>query len=187
MKIHEYQAKQLFRQYGIKTPEGILASSEEEALKASEQTNFPCVIKAQVHSGARGKAGGIKLAKNIDELKTFSSQIIGMELKSVQTGAESKKVRKVLIEQGIDISKELYLSITLDRASETAVIIASMEGGMDIEKVAAEAHEKIIKEHINPVFGVQDYNLKNIAYALDVENKKRLLHTLKELIQIIHR
>ena len=130
MKIHEYQAKQLFRQYGIKTPEGILASSEEEAIKASEKTNFPCVIKAQVHSGARGKAGGIKLAKNIDELKTFSSQIIGMELKSVQTGAESKKVRKVLIEQGIDISKELYLSITLDRASEAAVIIASTEGGI---------------------------------------------------------
>ena len=184
MKIHEYQAKQLFRQYGIKTPEGILASSEEEAIKASEKTNFPCVIKAQVHSGARGKAGGIKLAKNIDELKTFSSQIIGMELKSVQTGAESKKVRKVLIEQGIDISKELYLSITLDRASETAVIIASTEGGMDIEKVASETPEKIIKEHINPVFGIQDYNLKNIAYALDVEHKKDFCILLKNLYKL---
>lgn len=184
MKIHEYQAKQLFRQYGIKTPEGILASSIEEAIKASEKTNFPCVIKAQVHSGARGKAGGIKLAKNIDELKTFSSQIIGMELKSVQTGAESKKVRKVLIEQGIDISKELYLSITLDRASETAVIIASTEGGMDIEKVASETPEKIIKEHINPVFGIQDYNLKNIAYALDVENKKDFCILLKNLYKL---
>lgn len=184
MKIHEYQAKKLFRDYEIRTPDGEVVLSQDEAIKISEKLGFPCVIKAQVHSGARGKAGGIKLAKNLEELKTYSSQIIGMELKSIQTGTESKKVRKVLIEQGIDIEKELYLSITLDRSSESAVIIASTEGGMDIEKVASESPEKIIKEQINPVYGIQDYNLKDIAYALNVENKKDFCSLLKNLYRL---
>ena len=184
MKIHEYQAKKLFRNYGINTPDGEVVFSCNEATKISEKIQFPCVIKAQVHSGARGKAGGIKLARNLEELKTYSSQIIGMELKSVQTGTESKKVRKVLIEQGIDIEKELYLSITLDRSSESAVIIASTEGGMDIEKVASESPEKIIKEQINPVYGIQDYNLKDIAYALNVDNKKDFYCLLKNLYRL---
>ena len=184
MKIHEYQAKKLFRDYEINTPDGEVVFSCDEAIKISEKIKFPCVIKAQVHSGARGKAGGVKIARNLEELKTYSSQIIGMELKSIQTGTEVKKVRKVLIEQGIDIEKELYLSITLDRSSESAVIIASTEGGMDIEKVASESPAKIIKEQINPIYGIQDYNLKDIAYALNVENKKDFYYLLKNLYRL---
>lgn len=184
MKIHEYQAKELFRQYEIATPQGYLAHSQDEALQIEGKVGLPCVIKAQVHSGARGKAGGIKLARTSEEFKTYSSQILNMELKSVQTGDEAKVVRKILIEQAVDIDKELYLSITVDRANESIVIIASTEGGMDIEKVAEETPEKIIKEQINPVFGIQPYNLKNVAYKLKINEIKAFSELLSNLYRL---
>ncbi len=184
MKIHEYQAKELFRQYKIATPQGYLANSLDEALQIQDKVGLPCVIKAQVHSGARGKAGGIKLAKTSEEFKTYSSQILNMELKSIQTGDEAKIVRKILIEQAVDIDKELYLSITLDRANESIVIIASTEGGMDIEKVAEETPGRIIKEQINPVFGIQPYNLKNVAYKLKINEIKAFSELLSNLYRL---
>lgn len=184
MKIHEYQAKELFRQYNISTPLGILAFSSQEAQKASEQTGFPCVIKAQVHSGARGKAGGIKIAKDLQELDDFSSQILNMEFKSVQTGSEIKKVKKILIEQAVDIDKELYLSITLDRTSESIVIIASKVGGMDIEKTAEEDPQKIVKEKINPIFGLQNFHINNVADKLCISNIKDFCALLSNLYRL---
>lgn len=154
MKIHEYQAKKLFSDYGISVPEGFLAQSNDEVINAGKKLGFPCVIKAQVHSGARGKAGGIKVAKTLEELEFHAQNILGMELKSIQTGDEVKIVRKVWVEQGVNIDKELYLAITVNRNTENIVIIASPEGGMDIEEVAETSPEKIIKEDIDITHGL---------------------------------
>lgn len=165
MKIHEYQAKELFRQFNIPTPLGELAFIPEEVLEVVEKSiGVPCVIKAQVHSGARGKAGGIKVAKTKEEVVTYANQIVGMELSSVQTGGESKKVRKVLVEQAVNIDKELYISITTDRAKECITIIASPDGGMDIEEIAEKSPERIFKEEIDIRYGIQPYNLRNLMY-----------------------
>jgi succinyl-CoA synthetase beta subunit len=170
MKIHEYQAKELFRKYGIPTPSGELAFSAEDVLNtAQNSTGIPCVIKAQVHSGARGKAGGIKVAKTLEEVVTYANRIVGMELKSAQTGGESKKVRKVLVEQAVNIEKELYISLTVDRSKECITIIASPEGGMDIEEIAQTSTEKIFKEEIDIRYGIQPYNLRNLVYKLNLE------------------
>lgn len=162
MKIHEYQAKKLFTDYGISVPEGFLAQSINEILKAEEKLGFPCVVKAQVHSGARGKAGGIKLAKNLEELELHAKNILGMELKSIQTGDEVKIVRKVWVEKGVNIGKELYLAITINRNTENIVIIASPSGGMDIEEIAETTPEKIIKQDIDITKGISDKNLAKI-------------------------
>jgi succinyl-CoA synthetase beta subunit len=172
MKIHEYQAKELFKKYNIPIPLGELAFTTEEAVKKAEIIGIPCVIKAQVLSGARGKAGGIKVAKNKDELFEYANQIIGMELKSIQTGGEVKKVKKVLVEQAVNIEKELYISLTIDRSKECIVIIASPEGGMDIEEVAKTNPEKILTEEINIESGVQQYNLKNLADKLQLKDDR---------------
>lgn len=153
MKIHEYQAKELFKKYGIKVPESVLCESKEDIGVSLKSVSFPCVIKAQVHSGARGKAGGVKLATNYDEAVLVANSILGMELKSTQAGI--KKVNKILIEQAVDIEKELYVSITFDRANECYALIVSTEGGMDIEEVAKTSPDKIhtllINEDFNPV------------------------------------
>lgn len=166
MKIHEYQAKDLFKEYKIAVPQGFLAQSFEEALAITEKIGYPCVIKAQVHSGARGKAGGIKVAKNQEEFEFHAQNIIGMELKSIQTGDEVKVVRKVLIEQGVNIDKELYLAITVNRNTENIVIIASAFGGMDIEEVAEINPDAIIKEDIDITKGLTQINLDKINTCL---------------------
>ena len=150
MKIHEYQAKNLFKEYGIKVPFSLLCEKREDIENIIKEVSLPCVIKAQVHSGARGKAGGVKLAKTYDEAVVIANNILGMELKSTQAGL--KKVNKILIEQGIDIDKELYLSLTFDRKNECITFIISSEGGMDIEEVAKSMPDKIYTQHIDANF-----------------------------------
>lgn len=150
MKIHEYQAKELFKQYGIKVPQSVLCEKKEDIEHTIKNFSVPCVIKAQVHSGARGKAGGVKLAKDYQNAVKIANDILGMELVSKQAGA--KKVNKILIEQAVDIEKELYLSLTFDRAKEAIALIISTQGGMDIEETAKTAPEKIYTELINDNF-----------------------------------
>jgi len=180
MKIHEYQAKQLFKDFEIPVPTGFLVENITEAIVVGEKLGFPCVVKAQVHSGARGKAGGIKVAKDKSELELHSKNILGMELKSIQTGDEVKVVRKVWIEQGVNIDKELYLAITVNRNTENIVIIASPAGGMDIEEVAETSPEKIIKEDIDITKGVTVESLVkiNACVGFDISDVVRGLYDL---------
>jgi succinyl-CoA synthetase beta subunit len=169
MKIHEYQAKELYRQYGVPVPEGAVAFTPDEA-KAVARTlgGYPVVVKAQIHAGGRGKGGGVKLAGSLDEVERLSKEIIGMNLVTHQTGPAGQKVGKVLVEQGLKIAKELYLSILPDRATATNVIMASEAGGMDIEAVAAQTPEKIIKVHVHPLLGIQGYHCRKVAFGLNI-------------------
>jgi succinyl-CoA synthetase beta subunit len=167
MKIHEYQAKELFKKYKIPIPSGAVAFSVDEARKAAEGLGcWPVVIKAQIHAGGRGKGGGVKLARSAEDVGTVAGQILGMTLVTHQTGPEGRLVRKVLVEQGLNIKKELYLSIIPDRASAKIVIMASEAGGMDIEEVAAKTPEKIIKVFVNPLLGLQGYHCRQLAFGL---------------------
>jgi succinyl-CoA synthetase beta subunit len=167
MKIHEYQAKELFKKYAIPIPEGNVAFGVEEAQAAAEKLGaYPVVVKAQIHAGGRGKGGGVKLAQSKADVATVAGQILGMNLVTHQTGPEGRLVKKVLVEQGLNIQKELYLSIIPDRATAKVVIIASEAGGMDIETVAANTPEKIIKVYINPLVGIQAYHCREVAYGL---------------------
>ena len=169
MKIHEYQAKELFKKYSIPIPEGGVAFNISEAQGVAEKLGgYPVVVKAQIHAGGRGKGGGVKLAGSQDEVKTVAGQILGMNLITHQTGPEGRLVKKVLVEQGLNIQKELYLSIIPDRATATVVIIASEAGGMDIEAVAEKTPEKIIKVYINPLVGIQPYHCREVAYGLNL-------------------
>ena len=157
MKIHEYQAKELLRGYGVTTPRGIACFSVDEAINAAEKLGGPVwVVKAQIHAGGRGKGGGVKVAKSIDEVRDWSSKILGMQLKTHQTGPEGQKVRRLLIEDGADISKELYVGIVVDRATQRVCVMASSEGGMDIEEVAAKTPERIHKVFVDPDAGLTD-------------------------------
>ena len=167
MKIHEYQAKELFVKYNIPVPKAIMAESVEDAVTAAKKLGGNLwVVKAQIHAGGRGKGGGVKLAKSIDEVEKYASEILGMNLITHQTGPEGKIVRKLLIDTAVDIKKEYYLGIVLDRTSEMPVIIASTEGGMEIEKVAEQSPEKIIKVAIDPLIGLTDFYLRELAYGL---------------------
>jgi succinyl-CoA synthetase beta subunit len=169
MKIHEYQAKELFRKYKIPIPAGGVAFSVEEAGKvAAGLGGWPVVVKAQIHAGGRGKGGGVKLARSAAEVKTMAGQILGMTLVTHQTGPEGRLVRKLLVEQGLNIAKELYLSIVPDRSTAKIVIMASEAGGMDIEEVAAQTPEKIIKVFINPLLGLQGYHCRQLAFGLNL-------------------
>jgi len=169
MKVHEYQAKELFKKYKIPIPAGGAAFSVEEACEvAAGLGGWPVVVKAQIHAGGRGKGGGVKLARSAAEVKAVAGQILGMTLVTHQTGPEGRLVRKLLVEQGLDIEKELYLSIIPDRASAKIVIMASEAGGMDIEEVAATAPEKIIKVFVNPLLGLQGYHCRQLAYGLNL-------------------
>ena len=169
MKIHEYQAKELFRKFNVPVPQGEVAFTPDKAKEvASKLGGFPVVVKAQIHAGGRGKGGGVKLAKSLDEVKTLASQIIGMTLVTHQTGPQGRLVKKVLVEQGLNIVKELYLSILPDRATATNVIMASEAGGMDIEAVAEKTPEKIIKVAINPLMGIQGYHVREVAFGLNI-------------------
>jgi len=170
LNVHEYQAKALFRQFGVAVPEGELATTPAEAENAAKRLGAPiAVVKAQVHAGGRGKGGGIQLAKSPAEAKQRASEILGMTLVTHQTGPEGKLVRKVYVEAGSEIARELYLALTLDRASESFAVIASTEGGMDIEQVAAKTPERIHTELVDPVVGLQGYQIRKIARALQLD------------------
>ncbi|MFZ0611683.1 MAG: ADP-forming succinate--CoA ligase subunit beta [Desulfobacterales bacterium] len=169
MKIHEYQAKELFRKFGVPVPEGGVAFSTTEATERAEKLGaFPVVVKAQIHAGGRGKGGGVKLARSKDDVAAVADQIIGMTLVTHQTGPEGRVVKKVLVEQGLDIAKELYLSIIPDRSTAQIVVMASEAGGMDIEEVAEKTPEKIIKVYINPLQGIQAYHCREAAFGLNL-------------------
>lgn len=170
MKVHEYQAKELFRSYGVPVPDGQAAFSVEEAVDLAADMDLPVVIKAQIHAGGRGKGGGVKLAFQRDEVRQHAQSILGMNLVTHQTGPSGKEVGKLLIEQGINIDRELYFSIVPDRATAQIVIMASTEGGMDIEEVAANRPEKIIKCYVHPLLGIQKYHVRELAFGLEIPN-----------------
>lgn len=169
MNIHEFQAKEILKKFGVEVPQGYVANTPDEAEKIAEQLGGAVVVKAQIHAGGRGKGGGVKLAKSAKEAREIASQIIGMNLVTHQTGPEGKRVTKVLIEEGVDIARELYLGIVLDRAKNQLVFMASTEGGVEIEKVAASTPEKIIKEYIDPAMGLQSFQARKIAFGLGLE------------------
>ncbi|BBB31872.1 succinyl-CoA synthetase beta subunit [Thermotomaculum hydrothermale] len=169
MKIHEYQAKAILREFGVPTPKGEVAFTPEEAKAIAEKLGGGlCVIKAQIHAGGRGKGGGVKLAKNPDEAYEIAKQMIGMTLVTHQTGPEGKKVHKVLVEQGLNIEKELYVGIVVDRGTGKPVVMASTEGGVEIEEVAAKTPEKILKEFVDPSIGLAAFQARKLAYGLNL-------------------
>lgn len=169
MKIHEYQAKELFRKFAIPVPRGRAAFSVDEAMEAAGELGaYPVVIKAQIHAGGRGKGGGVKLAKSLGEAREIAGQILGMTLVTHQTGPEGKLVQKLLVEEGLDIKKELYFSIVPDRATAKIVLMASEAGGMDIEEVAAKTPEKIIKVPVDPLLGLSGFHIRELAYGLNL-------------------
>lgn len=184
MKVHEYQAKQLFKEFGVPVPEGRMAETVDDAFKVAEELGYPCVIKAQVHAGGRGKAGGVKLAKSKEEARKYIDDILGMNLVSQQTGAEGRLVRKILVEQGLHIASELYLAIIVDREAEMPLIMASTEGGMEIEEVAAETPELIHKVHIHPITGLSGFHIRKLASQLKL-NKVQTKHFAK-LVQNLY-
>jgi succinyl-CoA synthetase beta subunit len=166
MKIHEYQAKQILARYNVRIPRGEVAYTKEEAREAAERIGGTVVVKAQIHAGGRGKAGGVKLAKSADEAAELAGHMLGMHLVTAQTGPEGRQVQKVLIEEGLDIRKELYLGIVIDRQVGKPVFMASASGGMDIEEVAATNPELILKEHIEPGIGLQAFQARRLAFGL---------------------
>ncbi|MBV8666543.1 MAG: ADP-forming succinate--CoA ligase subunit beta [Burkholderiaceae bacterium] len=169
MKIHEYQAKEILRKFGVTVPRGIPCVSVDEALKAAETLGGPVwVVKAQIHAGGRGKGGGVKVAKSLDQVKEYATNILGMQLITHQTGPEGQKVRRLLIEEGADIKKELYVSMVTDRVSQRVVLMASSEGGMDIEEVAAKHPELIHQVAIDPSVGLTDADADAIAAKIGV-------------------
>ncbi len=169
MKIHEYQGKEIFRKYGVATPRGFPAFSVDEAVEAAKKlAGKVWVVKAQIHAGGRGKGGGVKVAKSLDEVRNFSKKILGMNLVTHQTGPGGQKVRRLLIEEGADIKKELYVGMVVDRGTQKVVLMASSEGGMDIEEVAAKTPEKIHKVFIDPVQGLADADADEIALAIGI-------------------
>jgi succinyl-CoA synthetase beta subunit len=169
MKVHEYQAKEILRRYGVPTPRGIVVDSPEAARAAAKELGGRVVVKAQIHAGGRGKGGGVKLAKTPEEAFDIAKSILGMMLKTHQTGPEGQLVRKVLIEEALNIDKELYLGITLDRKLGKPVVMASAQGGMDIEEVAAKDPNAIHREPIDGVLGMQPFQARSIAYALGLK------------------
>jgi len=167
MNIHEYQAKELLKKYNVAVPQGIPAVSVEEAGKAAEKLGGPVwVVKAQIHAGGRGKGGGVKVVKSAADVKKEAQRMIGMQLVTHQTGPEGQKVRRLYIEQGVDIAKELYLSVLLDRATSRVTFMASTEGGMDIEEVAHKTPEKIIRVSVDPATGMQAFHARKLAFGL---------------------
>lgn len=171
MNIHEYQAKELLKQYGITVPQGKVAFTAEEAVEAAKEIGTDVtVVKAQIHAGGRGKAGGVKLAKSLDDVRTYAEELLGKRLVTPQTGAEGKEVKRLLIEQGCDIKKEYYVGMVVDRSTDRVAMMASEEGGMEIEEVAAQSPEKIFTEFVDPAVGLQPFQARNLAYALNIPN-----------------
>ncbi|HWI47859.1 MAG TPA: ADP-forming succinate--CoA ligase subunit beta [Rummeliibacillus sp.] len=171
MNIHEYQGKEILRQYGVSVPTGRVAFSPEEAVKvAKELDSKVIVVKAQIHAGGRGKAGGVKIAKNLEEVRSYAKELLGKVLVTHQTGPEGKEVKRLYIEAGSDIKKEYYLSILVDRATSRVTVMGSEEGGMDIEEVAAETPEKIFKEVVDPVLGLTGFQARRLAFNMNIPN-----------------
>jgi succinyl-CoA synthetase beta subunit len=168
MNIHEYQAKELLRRYGVPVPEGKVAFTPQEAKSAAVELGGRCVVKAQIHAGGRGKAGGVKLAASPEEAESAAKQLLGKKLVTHQTGPEGREVRQLLIEQSVNIERELYLAMVLDRAQSRVAVICSSEGGVEIEEVAAKQPEKILKELIDPAIGLQAFQCRRLAYGLEL-------------------
>ena len=172
MKVHEYQGKEILKKFGVAVPQGKVAFSADEAVKAAEELGGKVwVVKAQIHAGGRGKGGGVKVAKSLEDVRSLAGQILGMKLVTHQTGPDGKVVKRLLIEQGINIARELYVGVTLDRASSRNVVMASTEGGVEIEKVAAETPEKILKEFVDRVQGFQQYQARKLAFGLGLSGE----------------
>jgi succinyl-CoA synthetase beta subunit len=169
LKIHEYQAKDVLRRYGVATPRGRVADRPEEAREICEQWGGRCVVKAQIHAGGRGKGGGVKLAGSPAEAEELAGRILGMRLITPQTGPEGQEVRRVLVEEAVDIDRELYLSATLDRGAGKPVLMASRQGGMDIEEVAERDPEAIVRQHFDPFLGLLPFEARRIVAALGLE------------------
>lgn len=171
MKIHEFQAKEILSGYQVSIPKGIIANSVDEAVAAAEKLGGKVwVVKAQIHAGGRGKGGGVKVCKSMDEVKSNAEAILGMQLVTHQTGPEGQTVKKVFIEEGMDIRKELYVSMVVDRETQSVVVLASTEGGMDIEEVAAKTPEKILRETVDPSVGILPFQAMRIVKGLEVAN-----------------
>lgn len=169
MKIHEYQAKELLKKFGVEVPRGQLAETADQTRKIAADLGGMVVVKAQIHAGGRGKGGGVRLAKSADEAAEIANKMIGMTLVTHQTGPDGKEVRKVLVEEGLDIDREMYLGIVLDRSRSQLVFMASTEGGVEIEKVAAETPEKILKEYIDPAVGLRPFQARKLAFGLGLK------------------
>jgi succinyl-CoA synthetase beta subunit len=180
MKIHEYQAKSILSQYGVRIPRGEVAETAEKAYEIAKEIGPRIVVKAQIHAGGRGKGGGVKLANTPEEAQERAQEIIGMNLVTHQTGPEGKIVKRILVEEALDIAKELYIGIVIDRAKEAPVVMASSEGGMEIEKVAAETPELIFKEYINPGTGFLPFQARKLAFQLGLEG-----NTFKQAVKFL--
>src|SRR3954462_13079684 len=186
MNVHEYQGKEIFRKFGVPTPRGIPAFSVDEAVKAAQALGGKVwVVKAQIHAGGRGKGGGVKLARSMEEVKSLAQQILGMTLVTHQTGPQGRLVRRLLIEEGADIRKELYVALVVDRVLQKAVLMASSEGGMDIEEVADKHPEKIHKVAIDPFKGLQDADAEGLARKIGVPES--LVPQARDLFKNLYR
>jgi succinyl-CoA synthetase beta subunit len=172
MNIHEFQAKEILKRFGVAVPRGIVATTREEAKKAAEDLGGGvCVVKAQIHAGGRGKGGGVKVVKNADQAADAARAMLGKNLVTHQTGAEGRQVRRVLVEQGLNIARELYVAMVLDRAQSRVTVICSSEGGVEIEEVAAKHPEKILKETVDPLIGLAPFQCRSLAYGLGVPSE----------------
>jgi succinyl-CoA synthetase beta subunit len=185
MKIHEYQGKAIFADFGVPVPEGYPAFTVDEAVAAAKKIGGKVIVKAQIHAGGRGKGGGVKLADGPDDVRSLAGEILGMRLVTHQTGPEGQEVQRLLVEKASDIARELYAGIVLDRSTGCYAMMVSTEGGVEIEKVAAQTPEKIVKEWIDPALGLQPFQLRNLAYALELKGDqvKQGVKTLKALWQ----
>lgn len=185
MKIHEYQGKEVLKKFGVPVPRGIPCFSVDEAVKAAESLGGPVwVVKAQIHAGGRGKGGGVKVAKSMDEVREYADQILGMQLITHQTGPEGQKVRRLLIEEGADIQTELYVGIVVDRETQLVTLMASSEGGMDIEEVAASTPEKIHKVAVSPTDGLTDAQADELATKIGIPGAS--LEQARKVLQGLH-
>lgn len=186
MNIHEYQGKEILRKYGVAVPKGKVAFSPEEAVKVAKEIGANVtVVKAQIHAGGRGKAGGVKIAKNLEEVRSYAKELLGKTLITHQTGPEGKEVKRLYIEEGSDIQKEYYLSFILDRATSRVTLMGSEEGGMDIEEVAEKTPEKIFKEVIDPVTGLLPFQARRMAFHMNIPSKliNKAVHLMLGLYQ----
>ena len=181
MNIHEYQGKEILKQYGVAVPNGKVAFTVEEAVEAAKQLDSDVyVVKAQIHAGGRGKAGGVKIAKSLDEVRTYASELLGKVLVTHQTGPEGKEVKRLLIEEGCDIQKEYYVGFIVDRVTSRVTLMASSEGGTEIEEVAAKTPDKIFKETIDPLIGLAPYQARRIAYNIGIPD-----HLINEAVKFL--
>ena len=186
MNLHEYQAKELLREYGITTPRGIVVENTMHAEVATHELGGDAwVVKAQIHAGGRGKAGGVKLVKSVDELRRVADALLGKALVTVQNAPQGQRVSRVLIEETLEIARELYLSLLVDRESECVTLVASSAGGMDIEEVARVSPEKILREICDPLMGLQDFQCRNLAFALGLSGKQ--INAMTQLLQQAYR